>query len=141
MRTEVKIRYRSEGDSRRVDERAYNVVDVERKKGVMVLIEVKGSDVRVSGICESMLAFIQSRPGEKVLYSDGYNLKMKRYCDGGAETVEFRLMRKGKDIKKLMAKMGGGELSRSSINYYTESYLPYLEKCRYRVVKKEEEVY
>jgi len=62
-------------------------------------------------------------------YSDGYNVKCRATHHDGTNYYEYREIRKGKDIEKLLDKLYHGEpVSRKTLNYYTKSILPHVAK-------------
>lgn len=59
---------------------------------------------------------------EKEVYFDGFNVKAEGYHHDGSNYVEFRVIRPGKNIDKLLDKIYNNEpITRSQLNYYTRS--------------------
>ena len=66
---------------------------------------------------------------EKEVYFDGYNIKAEGYHHDGRNFVEFREIRKGKNIDKLLNKIYDNEpISRSELNYYTKPLGKYVKQ-------------
>lgn len=66
---------------------------------------------------------------EKEVYFDGYNIKAEGYHHDGHNFVEYREIREGKNINKLLNKIYDNEpISRSKLNYYAKPLGKYVKQ-------------
>ena len=66
---------------------------------------------------------------EKEVYFDGYNIKAEGYHHDGRNFVEYREIREGKNIDKLLDKIYMNKpISRSELNYYTKPLGKYVKQ-------------
>ena len=60
-------------------------------------------------------------------YSDGYNIKGVETHHDGTNYYEYRVIRKNRNIQKLLDAIYNGEkITRKKLNYYTKSLHPYV---------------
>ena len=66
---------------------------------------------------------------EKEVYFDGYNIKAEGYHHDGHNFVEYREIKEGKNIDKLLDKIYMNKpISRSELNYYTKPLGKYVKQ-------------
>ena len=66
---------------------------------------------------------------EKEVYFDGHNIKAEGYHHDGRNYVEFREIKEGKNIDRLLNKIYNNEpISRNELNYYTKPLGKYVKQ-------------
>lgn len=62
-------------------------------------------------------------------YSDGYNIRCNAVHHDGTNHMEYRVIRRDRNIQNLLdAIYNGEEITRKQLNYYTKSLHPYVAK-------------
>ena len=66
---------------------------------------------------------------EREVYCDAYNVRATGYHHDGSNSVLFRELREDRDVDKFLDKIYmGEEISTGTLNYYTKSLRPYVQK-------------
>ena len=108
--------------SKKLDGRIIAIADIGRWNG-----RVQGYKVLGNNLNEVVSSTIGC--DEKEVYCDAWNVRATGYHHDGSNSVLFRELREDRDVDKFLDKIYmGEEISTGTLNYYTKSLRPYVQK-------------
>ena len=109
----------------------YNL-NIETEGDILVIADLGLWNGRKQGyriICGNVKNIFDMSEDYNEWYSDGYNIKSTAIHHDGTNYYEYRVIRKDRNIEKLLeAIYNGEELTRKKLNYYTKSLHPYVAR-------------